>query len=118
MRIKFDEEAYVVSFAVVGDVDNSVEFLGEIPKDFNKNCIYYKLINGKLVFDEEKKKLDKAKKEAVERIDELKESLSNTDYAVTKYLEGVINEEEYEEIKNKRIGWREEINSLEEEYGL
>ena len=59
-----------------------------------------------------------AKLTAQDRIIELKEYLNSTDYIVTKYMEGVISEEKYLPIKQKRIDARAEINRLEDTYGL
>ena len=41
--------------------------------------------------------------------------LSNTDYKALKHSEGVISEEEYADIKQKRIEWRLKINELQDE---
>lgn len=41
--------------------------------------------------------------------------LSNTDYKALKYSEGVLAEEDYIDIKIKRIEWRMKINELQEE---
>lgn len=50
-----------------------------------------------------------------ERITELKNKLSQTDYQAIKYAEGALTEEEFSETKQKRASWRAEINALEEE---
>lgn len=47
------------------------------------------------------------------RINGLKQLLSDTDYKAIKYAEGLITDEEYQEIRKQRIIWREEINRLE-----
>lgn len=49
------------------------------------------------------------------RYRDLKKFLADTDYKVTKYMEGLITEEEFLEIKAKRQVWRDEINQLESE---
>lgn len=49
------------------------------------------------------------------RIDELKRNLTNTDYKAIKFAENEISAEEYAETKAKRKAWRDEINRLEEE---
>lgn len=59
-----------------------------------------------------------AKLTAQDRIIELKEYLNSTDYVVTKYMEGVMSEEDYLPIKQKRIDARAEINKLQEIYSL
>ena len=48
-------------------------------------------------------------------IRELKLLLSQTDYKALKHADGVITNEEYEETRQLRITYREEINRLEAE---
>ena len=48
-------------------------------------------------------------------IKDLKQNLANTDYKAIKFAEGLINQEEYNDIKAQRQSWRDEINSLEAE---
>lgn len=50
-----------------------------------------------------------------QRIQELKDMLSATDYKAIKYAEGVLSEYEYASTKAQRQAWREEINALEAE---
>lgn len=56
MKIKLDESNYIVAFATLGDVENSIEadldteYFNELP------CFLYKFENGILTLDEEKKK--------------------------------------------------------------
>ena len=47
------------------------------------------------------------------RIDELKRNLANTDYQAIKYAEGQLTEQEYASMKLQRQSWRYEINLLE-----
>lgn len=54
-------------------------------------------------------------KEAMNRILELKQLLSSTDYQAIKYAEGELSEKDYAPIKKQRREWREEINELEKE---
>lgn len=67
MKVKFNTEGYVTSFALVGDLTDSKEI--EDPKDlahFFDEFRAYKLSNNVLVFDEEKKRnlvLETAKQE-------------------------------------------------------
>lgn len=49
------------------------------------------------------------------RIWELKTKLAETDYVVIKIAEGAATREEYEEVIDKRIAWREEIRLLQGE---
>ena len=56
MKISLDENKYIVAFATVGDVENSIEANLSV-EDFNDlPCFVYKYENGKLILDEEKKK--------------------------------------------------------------
>ena len=57
----------------------------------------------------------KAKKEKLARISELKTLLAKTDYCVIKIAEGVATPEEYAEVLTARASYRAEINQLEEE---
>lgn len=55
MRIQLDENKYIVAFAIVGDVENSIETDLSI-EDFNDlPCFVYKYENGILTLDEERK---------------------------------------------------------------
>lgn len=47
------------------------------------------------------------------RINELKQNLANTDYQAIKYAEGQLSVEEYMSIRTLRQSWRNEINILE-----
>lgn len=56
MKVRLDENKYIVAFAIVGDVENSIEADLNV-KDFNNlPCFLYKFENGILTLDEEKKK--------------------------------------------------------------
>ena len=48
-----------------------------------------------------------------QRINELRMNLSETDYKILKYIEGNLDESEFQSIKNQRQEWRDEINKLE-----
>lgn len=50
---------------------------------------------------------------ALRKIDDYKQRLFNTDYQAIKFAEGELSAEEYEETKQQRRKWREEINKLE-----
>lgn len=54
-----------------------------------------------------------AKRQKLDRIQELKSLLSKTDYQAIKYAEGLISEQEYAPIKSQRQAYRDEINKLE-----
>lgn len=56
MRIQLDENKYIVSYAVVGDVNNSIEVDFGVEAFNDLPCFLYKYENGSLTLDEEKKK--------------------------------------------------------------
>ncbi len=83
-----------------------------------------KYINGKYIeLTQEEIQQKKAEQEAFEKtkefkqmkIAELKQNLTDTDYAIIKIAEGSATAEEYSEIIKQRKEWREEINRLESE---
>lgn len=78
-------------------------------KETDKEYVLYK---GDYILKEDAEKL-KAGEQKEERIAELKQLLSDTDYKAIKYSEGLISEEEYAEVKAQRQAWRDEINKLE-----
>lgn len=51
--------------------------------------------------------------EIMERIDELKSFLINADYWGQKYIDGEYTDEEWEQKKEQRKAWRQEIRDLE-----
>ena len=56
MKIRLDENKYIVAYAVVGDVENSIEADLSVEDFNNLPCFLYKYENGLLTLDEEKKK--------------------------------------------------------------
>lgn len=80
----------------------------------DENGIYnYAYENG--VVKEADKKAETQEKDKQARIVELKSLLRESDYKALKYAEGFFTEEEYEETKQQRQAWRDEINELENE---
>lgn len=55
MKISLDENKYITAFAVVGDVENSIEVDFGIESFNDLPCFLYKYENGILTLDEEKK---------------------------------------------------------------
>jgi hydrogenase maturation factor HypE len=51
----------------------------------------------------------------IQKINQLKAKLRDTDYKAIKFAEGEMSAEEYEPVKLERRAWREEINLLEAE---
>ena len=72
-----------------------------------------KIINGKVVRDEQAKKDFDQSIRKYERIDELKKQLADTDYLAIKFAEGELTAEEFAPMKAQRKAWRAEINELE-----
>lgn len=56
MKISLDENKYIVAFAIVGDVENSIEADLSVEEFNDLPCFLYKYENGILTLDEEKKK--------------------------------------------------------------
>ena len=56
MKISLDENKYIVAFATIGDVENSIEVDFGIESFNDLPCFLYKYENGILTLDEEKKK--------------------------------------------------------------
>lgn len=95
-----EDEVRSLGYEILHIDDKYKEFEAE---DFNTD----------LIFDESKY-LSRIKTiEINERIAELKELLSNTDYKAIKYAEGEMTPAEYEPIREQRKAWRNEINKLE-----
>ena len=56
MKITLDENKYIVAYATIGDIENSIEANLSVEDFNNLPCFVYKYENGKLTLDEEKKK--------------------------------------------------------------
>lgn len=91
-------------------------FQFDFPVDFEIDKIFdYRIVDGELVYDPIQT-ID------VERIDELKQKLAETDYVVAKIAESQItgialnsdDAERYADIITQRQQWRDQINELEE----
>jgi hypothetical protein len=55
MKLKLNENNYIIAYAEIGDFENSIEYNDIVPIDFEENYPYYKLENEVLVFDAELK---------------------------------------------------------------
>lgn len=73
-------------------------------EDFDNNGFNVELYNAR-----------KLKYEKKHRLSELLQNLIEWDYKGQKYLDGEYSEEEWNEIKNQRKQWREEVRRLEKE---
>lgn len=56
MKIRLDKNNYILSYAVIGDVENSIEANLSVEDFNNLPCFLYKFENGILTLDEQKKK--------------------------------------------------------------
>lgn len=112
VNVELNEKNEVQSWAVVGTIENGKDY--EVDEDLWFNCWYaFKLENGVLKYNEElHKKVDEVKN-ANTLIAQHKKFLNDTDYHAIKYSEGLISEEEYKTMKEKRMNARSEINRLE-----
>ena len=106
------ESGYITGICSV-EIAGSTEFAGELPDGFEAGFPYYRLMEGKLVYDGEKQAETEKKRERTERIAELKGLLAATDYIAAKISEGAATREEYAEKLAERQSWRDEINELE-----
>lgn len=76
---------------------------------------YWKYIDGKYVYDSEYAGAMEVIANAEEKIMELKQFLSSTDYVAIKIAEGEATKEEYSDVLADRKEARKRINELEEE---
>lgn len=116
MKVRFDQDGYVESYADEGfELPDSVE-VSEIPEEFcATNCKHYHLLDGVLVLDDEKCASEQLLQSKLARISELKLLLDETDYQAIKYAEELTSTEEYEPVRLQRQVWREEINCLRDQ---
>lgn len=56
MKISLDENKYIIAYATIGDVENSIEANLSVEDFNNLPCFVYKYENEILTLDEEKKK--------------------------------------------------------------
>lgn len=73
---------------------------------------YDTYVEGKIVKNKQYD-IDKDNMSVIVKIDELKKKLQETDYKCLKYVDGALSKEEYEEVKELRQSYRDEINKLE-----
>lgn len=82
----------------------------EVVEDTEHTCEDYKHYDGEFVLKTSEKAIEKEK---LDRIEELKQLLADSDYKGQKYLDGEYNEEEWREIVEQRKAWRSEIRGLQ-----
>lgn len=71
MKIKFDENGYVTGYVTLGGMEGAVEWPGEVPEDFSQNCQHYRVVNGQLELDEERKAAAVAGEQAAREMEQL-----------------------------------------------
>lgn len=74
-----------------------------------------KYIDNNIITDEEQLNKNLRKIELEKQYSIIYEQLQNTDYVVIKIAEGSATTEEYKDILNQRIEWRNQINELQKE---
>lgn len=79
-------------------------------------CGYDKIIDGKIVKDDEgySSHIEEAETKESSEIElaKLKAEMAETDYKTLKYAEGILTEEEYAPIKTERASLRDKINAI------
>lgn len=70
------------------DVENSIEYHGELPEDFTDNSQFYKLVDGELVFDADKLAQREEAESAQEELASLYEWFAHYDIEVLKWVRG------------------------------
>ena len=74
-----------------------------------------KYIDNNIITDEEQLNKNLRKIELEKQYSIIYEQIQNTDYVVIKIAEGSATTEEYKDILNQRIEWRNQINELKKE---
>ena len=112
-KLILDENNYLEGFVHMANEEDVYELN---PSEMNLeylNC--YKLVDDKIIFDEEKYNALVDTKTKEDEIARLKQELADTDYEAIKYSEGWFTEDEYAPIKAMRESLREQIRKLESE---
>lgn len=86
MRIKFDDNGKVIGFVELGGMPGAVDYDGNIPDDFRENCLFYKLVDGELVKDEEMEAADKQSEADILELSEIYEWFNWYDNQVAQYM--------------------------------
>lgn len=81
---------------------------------YNASFCYY-LKDSKLVYDDKAKERAEKQEEIIEKINELKQLLTQSDYKALKYAEGWLSADEFKSTLDQRHLWRTQINELESE---
>ena len=74
----------------------------------------FRYVDGEFIHEPSEEHIRDAK---IERINELKQKLADTDYNIIKIVEGAATLTEMSDIISQRSKWRAEINEIEKELG-
>lgn len=107
MYIQIDKNKNVTGYSPT-EMSDAVEYDGELPEDFQENCRMYRLVNGKLIFDEDKQSAAEQRESLQNELNEIHEWFTWYDNQVAQYLRCVRIGEEF----NK------DIHALDEEANL
>ena len=110
MKIVINEKNEIVSYCVVGNLDNSIETIKEFPSEFSDRKFVYNKETDEIL---DNPNFIKNKVQIENEIAQYKKLLSDSDYKALKYMEGYLTEEEYAETRLQRQEWRNKINELE-----
>lgn len=112
MKIQLDDNNYITAYAIVGDIENSidVDFDSDI---FGENpCFLYRYKNGKVVLDKAKKTAYKKEKETAEKKEEINQEIDSIVLWFEDYDEKY---KEYERCQRFGLEYTENIEVLNEE---
>ena len=109
MKIQLDDNNYISAYAVVGDIENSidVDFGSDI---FGENpCFLYQYKNGKVVLDKTKKTAYEKEKETAEKKEEINQEIDS----IVLWFENYDKKyKEYERCQRFGLEFNEDIKKL------
>lgn len=109
MRIQLDENKYIVSYAVVGDVNNSIEVDFGVEAFNGLPCFLYKYENGSLTLDEEKKTVYLKEQENLSQIENIQLQIDELNLWMAGYDEKY---KEYERCQRFGLEFEGDIDEL------
>lgn len=110
MKIVINDKKEIISYCVLGNLDNSIETLKEFPSQFETQKFIYNKETDEILINPN---YIENRVEIENEITQYKKLLNDTDYKTLKYIEGYLTDEEYAETKIQRQEWRNKINELE-----
>jgi hypothetical protein len=66
VKIRLDKNGYIEGFVVFGDMPGAQPYEDEVPADFVENCRFYRLVDGKIILDTERRDAQIAAEQANE----------------------------------------------------